>query len=89
MMGRRKRKARKFGLAYLLEHPAKRRGMHQYWHHQGTTDVEAMRRDANYRLNDKKHPEESIIHYHAKGTPCGDLKHENFLFPPEEAANAA
>lgn len=58
--------------------------MHQYWHREGSTDVEVMRRDAHARLNDKVHPEESIIHYHDKGTDCEIARHESFNFPEPE-----
>jgi hypothetical protein len=55
--------------------------IHHYWHKDGHTDVEVMRKDANYRLVDKRHPEESIIHYHEHDEPCDVYKHEDFNFP--------
>lgn len=45
--------------------------MHQYYHSSGVTDLDVLRKDAMYRLVDKKNPEESLIHLHPKTTHDG------------------
>jgi len=40
--------------------------MHQYFHSSGITDLDAIHKEAMYRLIDKKYPEESLIHLHPK-----------------------
>jgi hypothetical protein len=67
-----------------MQFPPKRRGMHHYWHNPRSTDVSVMRTDAERRLVDTHHPEESIIHYHDSGQPCDVYKHELYSHPLEE-----
>lgn len=58
--------------------------MHQFWHRKGFTDLDVMREDANRRLLDRYHPEESIIHMHDSKEPCDIYKHEEFRFPEQK-----
>jgi len=67
--------------------------MHIYYHSEGVTDLDAIRKEAMYRLIDKVHPEESFVHLHPKDEVCkvtaylttveklaADQEHEWILF---------
>lgn len=86
MIGKRWRAIRKYGHAYICGHPPKGRRsvVHHYYHNPKSTDVDAMRKEANRRLTDNRFPEESIIHYHEVDNPCDVYKHESFNFPAKE-----
>jgi len=43
--------------------------MHIYYHSSGKTDLDAIRKDAHYRVMDAIWPEESLIHLHPKHEP--------------------
>jgi len=69
--------------------------MHEYYHSEGVTDLQAIRLEANRRLTDKRWPEESIIHLHPKTEQCEVNKHEHVQFAapaglevPEQKAEA-
>lgn len=53
---------------------------HHFWHNGETTDVTPMRNDATRRANDKRWPENSIIHHHPSGEPCDLLKHKHEVY---------
>jgi hypothetical protein len=57
--------------------------IHVYYHSKGVTDLDAIRKDAMYRLVDKRHPQESLIHLHPHGNlPLCQLS-------PQAAADAS
>lgn len=58
--------------------------MHHCWHREGKTDLSVFRLDANRRLVDKHHPEETTIHIHPHGLSCGKYEHEEYKFPEQK-----
>jgi len=72
--------------------------MHEYFHSQGRTDLDAIRSDAVYRLIKGRPPEESLIHLHPakRDDPTvecyalphvadpDDTRHEWFLFEEKD-----
>jgi hypothetical protein len=49
---------------------------HHYYHIDGKTDIKPTRDQAEARRKDKRHPESSCIHMHAKETGCSGKSHE-------------
>jgi hypothetical protein len=48
--------------------------MHQYFHSKGLTDLDAIRKDANWRLRvGYREPEESLIHLHPRENSACEL----------------
>lgn len=56
---------------------------HHFYHYVGVTDLDVLRVQSRRRRDDKRCPENAVIHHHNYGTPCTDVEHEEFLVVKE------